>query len=134
MKTKVQIFFHGFGVRGIAMERSAIRERPIFLEDTQEVFIGVTAVDDHGQIEFHGQLDEAFGVAANKQGVRLKGYVQDAIKEALGGDVTTINDEIKRFQGQLASQRVAAKPTASEARHFFVKSSLESGSRALPVV
>jgi len=27
------------------------------------------------QIDFPGELDEAFGVAANKQGVRMKGYV-----------------------------------------------------------
>jgi hypothetical protein len=68
------------------------------------------------QIDFPGALDEAFGVAANKQGVRLKGYVQDAIKEALSGEVTTINDEIKRFQAQQASAREPAKPSPSEAR------------------
>jgi hypothetical protein len=68
------------------------------------------------QIDFHGVLDEAFGVAANKQGVRLKGYVQDAIKEAIGDEITTINDEIKRFQAQQASAREPAKRSASEAR------------------
>src|SRR5439155_5974689 len=54
------------------------------------------------QIDFPGVLDEAFGVAANKQGVRLKGYVEEAIKDALGGEITTINEEIKRFQAQQA--------------------------------
>ncbi len=68
------------------------------------------------QIDFHGVLDEAFGVAANKQGVRLKGYVEDAIKEAIGEEITTINDEIKRFQAQQASAREPAKRSASEAR------------------
>jgi hypothetical protein len=68
------------------------------------------------QIDFHGVLDEAFGVAANKQGVRLKGYVQDVIKEAIGEDITTINDEIKRFQAQQASAREPAKPSPSELR------------------
>ncbi|MBI4608354.1 MAG: ATP-binding protein [Candidatus Rokubacteria bacterium] len=68
------------------------------------------------QIDFPGVLDEAFGVAANKQGVRLKGYVQDAIKEALGDEITTINDEIKRFQAQQAAAREPAKPSPSEAR------------------
>jgi hypothetical protein len=68
------------------------------------------------QIDFPGVLDEAFGVAANKQGVRLKGYVQDAIKEALSGEITTINDEIKRFQAQQAAAREPAKPSPSEAR------------------
>jgi len=68
------------------------------------------------QIDFPGVLDEAFGVAANKQGVRLKGYVQDAIKDALGDEITTINDEIKRFQAQQAAAREPAKPSPSEAR------------------
>ena len=74
------------------------------------------------QIDFPGVLDEAFGVAANKQGVRLKGYVEDAIKEAIGGEITTINDEIKRFQGQQAATREAAKPSASEAKATDVDS------------
>ena len=30
------------------------------------------------EIDFPGELDEAFGVATNKQGVRPKGYVIDA--------------------------------------------------------
>lgn len=68
------------------------------------------------QIDFPGTLDEAFGVAANKQGVRLKGYVKDAIKKAIGEDITTLNDEIKRLQGKLASERKGAQPSASEAR------------------
>lgn len=68
------------------------------------------------QIDFPGVLDEAFGVAANKQGVRMKEYVMKAIKDAIGDDITTINDEIKRFQASQASAREAAKPSASEAR------------------
>lgn len=68
------------------------------------------------QIDFPGSLDEAFGVAANKQGVRPKGYVKDAIKLAIGEDITTINDEIKRYQGAQASARDSAQPSASEAK------------------
>ncbi len=66
------------------------------------------------QIDFPGVLDEAFGVAANKQGVRLKGYVVDAIKEAIGEEITTLNEELKRFQGQKAAARSPAKPSTSE--------------------
>jgi len=68
------------------------------------------------QIDFPGVLDEAFGVAANKQGVRLKGYVEDAIKEIIGGEITAINDDLKRVQGALAANRTPAQPTASEAK------------------
>jgi hypothetical protein len=66
------------------------------------------------QIEFPGLLDEAFGVAANKQGVRLKGYVEKAIKDAVGEDITNINDEIKRFQAEQSEMRAPKRPTASE--------------------
>ena len=95
------------------------------LRNDREVFAGLmTWLTTHHsvtnwfrvQIDFPGVLDEAFGVAANKQGVRLKGYVEDAIKEAIGGEITTINDEIKRFQAQQASKREPAKPSASEAK------------------
>ncbi len=68
------------------------------------------------QIDFPGMLDEAFGVAANKQGVRPKGYVIDAIKKAIGGEIASLNDELKRFQGAQASARKGAQPTTSEAR------------------
>jgi hypothetical protein len=66
------------------------------------------------QIDFPGVLDEAFGVATNKQGVRLKGYVEKAIKDAIGEDISTITEEITRFQAQRASSREPAKPSASE--------------------
>lgn len=68
------------------------------------------------QIDFPGELDEAFGVAANKQGVRPKGYVKDVIKKEIGDDITTLNDEIKRFQGAQKSARTGGQPSASEAR------------------
>ncbi|UFN51586.1 ATP-binding protein (plasmid) [Roseomonas sp. OT10] len=68
------------------------------------------------QIDIPGELDEAFGIASNKQGVRMKGYVEDAIKDAIGGEISRINDEIKRFQAEMAAARSPAKPTTSEAK------------------
>ncbi|HVT15392.1 MAG TPA: ATP-binding protein [Thermoanaerobaculia bacterium] len=68
------------------------------------------------QIDFPGVLDEAFGVAATKQGIRLKGHVEETIKKAIGGEIATLNDELKRFQRQQASARERAKPSASELR------------------
>lgn len=68
------------------------------------------------QIDFPGVLDEAFGVASNKQGVRLKGYVQEALKEALRDEIATINDELKRFHAQQASARKPAESSPSEAK------------------
>ena len=68
------------------------------------------------QIDIPGELDEAFGIASNKQGVRMKGYVEDAIKDAIGEEITRINDEIKRLQAEMAATRAPAKPTTSEAK------------------
>jgi len=42
--------------------------------------------------------------------------VFEAIKEAIGEDITTINDDIKQFQAKQATAREAAKPSASEMR------------------
>ncbi len=68
------------------------------------------------QIDFPGELDEAFGVAANKQGVRLKGYVKDVIKEGIGEDISTVINEIRRFQSEQRISAKAAKPSTSESK------------------
>jgi hypothetical protein len=95
------------------------------LRNEREVFAGAMTelTTRHGvshwyriQIDFPGSLDEAFGVAANKQGVRLKGYVKEAIKKAIGEDISTLNEELKRFQGAQKSARNGGQPSASEAR------------------
>ncbi|WP_200962076.1 ATP-binding protein [Pseudovibrio sp. POLY-S9] len=66
------------------------------------------------QIDFPGDLDEAFGVAANKQGVRPKGYVKEAIKKGVGEDISTVINEIRRFQSEQRTNANAAKPSTSE--------------------
>lgn len=66
------------------------------------------------QIDFPGLLDEAFGVASNKQGVRLKGYVEDAIKKAIGDDITQMNDAVRYFQAAQKTKRTPAMPSTSE--------------------
>ena len=71
------------------------------------------------QIEFPGELDEAFGVAANKQGVRLKSYVKDAIRKGIGDDISTVISEIRRFQSEQRTKSEAAKPSASENKATF---------------
>lgn len=68
------------------------------------------------EIDFSGELDEAFGVSANKQGVRLKGYVTDIIESTIGGDITAVREEIRRIQAKRATERTDSKATPSEAR------------------
>lgn len=68
------------------------------------------------QIDFPGILDEAFGVAANKQGVRLKAYVVDAINKKIRDDVSAIAEEIKRFQSKQAAAKLEAGRSEAEGR------------------
>jgi len=68
------------------------------------------------QIDFPGVLDEAFGVATNKQGVRPKGYVLAAIKKAIGEQVAGIAEGIKRFQSEQASAKLRAGRSAAESK------------------
>ncbi len=68
------------------------------------------------QIDFPGVLDEAFGVATNKQGVRLKEYVKKAIKGAIGDDISTVINEIRRFQSEERVRSKGSQPSTSERR------------------
>jgi hypothetical protein len=95
------------------------------LRNDREVFAGYLSdiVQRHGdtnwfriEIDFPGELDEAFGIAANKQGVRPKGYVIEAINAEIGDDITAIREEIKRFQSKRATESRGSVPSQSEAR------------------
>jgi hypothetical protein len=72
------------------------------------------------EVDFTGEADEGFGVAANKQGVRLKSYVADAILERLGGNITRVRKLIRESQlkvslaGQVGQANYAERQ-ASEA-------------------
>ena len=68
------------------------------------------------QIDFPGVLDEAFGVSANKQGVRLKDYVKKAIKDAIGEEISRVADEVKRFQSAQQTRNKGKTPSTSEQR------------------
>jgi hypothetical protein len=95
------------------------------VRNDREVFAGYLpgVVERHSEnnwlrveIDFSGELDEAFGVASNKQGVRLKAYVTDAIASAIGNDITAVREETRRIQNKRATERAAATLTPSETR------------------
>lgn len=68
------------------------------------------------EIDVSGELDEAFGISSNKQGVRLKAYVTDLIESAIGSDITAVREEIRRVQAMRATKRTGSQASASEAR------------------
>jgi hypothetical protein len=93
------------------------------LRNDREVFAGhiskivrrhSTAAWYRIEIDFPGELDEAFGIAANKQGVRMKAFVVDAIKKAIGEDLASIRADIEEVQNRRAAEKKAKGPSLSE--------------------
>ena len=65
------------------------------------------------EIDFPGELDEAFGVAANKQGVRPKKYVQDGIRKEVLEDLREVRKRIEQYWYERAAK--TSETTLSEA-------------------
>jgi hypothetical protein len=72
------------------------------------------------EIEFTGEADEAFGVAANKQGVRLQGFAAEAILQHDDGrflrNITDIRKTIRERQLKVAAAEQAGQTSDAE-RH-----------------
>ena len=93
------------------------------LRNDREVFVGTLPkiMKRHSdanwfriQIDFPGVLDEAFGVAANKQGIRPKDYVLKNISNALDGEITALREQIKKYQKEQTVKRQGSKPSVGE--------------------
>jgi len=116
----------------LGLPRKTLQDAGVFsghnisiLRNDREVFVGVlpTIAQRHSdnswfriEIDFPGELDEVFGVAANKQGVRLKGYVADIIDKAIGADVAQVREQIQYVQKQNATEKKGSQKSESEAR------------------
>jgi len=93
------------------------------LRNDREVFVGTIPqiMKRHSdanwlriQIDFAGELDEAFGVAANKQGIRPKDYVLNDLSTALDAEVSALREQIKRYQSEQTAGRHGSKPSEGE--------------------
>ncbi len=97
------------------------------LRNDREVFVGTIPqiMKRHSdanwlriQIDFAGQLDEAFGVAANKQGIRPKDYVLNDLCAALAmAEIPAVDwsrNCLKKFQSEQTVGRHGSKPSESE--------------------
>lgn len=97
-----------------------------FMRNDREVFSGtVTELSGrrHGdsawmriQIDFSGALDEAFGVAMNKQGVRPKKYALDVIRDQIKEEVSRIREKTAEFRKMKSAKGQGAKLTEAERR------------------
>ena len=68
------------------------------------------------QVDFDGRLDEAFGVAMNKQGIRAKKYVLSAIRERIRGDITQVRDKTARYRAERTSKESRSNLLDAERR------------------
>ena len=93
------------------------------LRNDREVFAGANAkiMSRHSssswmrvEIDFPGELDEAFGVAANKQGVRPKDFVYEAIRKVIAEDLAAIRNDVEGVQAQNSVEKRGSGPTPAE--------------------
>jgi hypothetical protein len=68
------------------------------------------------EIDFNGEADEGFTVAANKQGVRLKEYVAKAILDKIGDEVISLKKAITELKTKRAALKGSSKVSEAERR------------------
>lgn len=68
------------------------------------------------EIDFTGEADEGFTVAANKQGVRLKQYIAELIVSTIGSEVITLKKGIAELQARRASLKGGSQVSEAERR------------------
>ena len=97
-----------------------------FLRNDREVAIGSEAklkLKKHStnnwlrlQIDFTGDLDGAFGVSTNKQGVRLKQYAASSILKVIEDELSQVRNKIGELQSRNATQKGGSKVSEAERR------------------
>jgi hypothetical protein len=68
------------------------------------------------EIDFNGEADEGFTLAANKQGAGLKEYVAKAILEKIGEEVVALRKGITELKAKRAALQSGSKLTEAERR------------------
>jgi hypothetical protein len=97
-----------------------------FVRNEREVYMGAfTAITGKGghrdhwwrlEIDFPAELDEAMGVAINKQGVRPKGYVLDLIKRELQEELLNVRKVLESHWARRAVEASQSKQREAEQR------------------
>ena len=68
------------------------------------------------EIDFPAALDEAMGVAVNKQGVRLKAYVTDLIRKEIQTEITNVKNRVEQHWSSRATESAKSKIREAEQR------------------
>jgi hypothetical protein len=85
------------------------------------------------EIDFNGEADAGFGVAANKQGVRLQEYIAKLILERLESLITQVRKTIREKQLKVSAAEQAGQTSDAE-RHASDVDSIQSVALPLPPV
>ena len=129
----VTIKLYALPIRDWKFSRKTLNEIGIFQDQTisilrndREVFLGhlTPLLKRHSdlawlriEIDFPGELDEAFGIASNKQGVRLREDVIDGIWKVIKDDIAVVREDIRDVQARNAIERRGGKgPSTAEAK------------------
>jgi hypothetical protein len=98
-----------------------------FVRNDREVEIGSSYralnIRKHGdlnwirlELDFTAEADDGFGIAANKQGVRLKEYVVDPIVDEITQELTNAREHIKKLQADRAGLKSGSSISEAERR------------------
>lgn len=68
------------------------------------------------EIDFTAEADDGFGIAANKQGVRLKEYVAERIADEITQDLGNAREHIKKLQADRAAAKSGSSVSEAERR------------------
>lgn len=129
----VSIKLYALPIREWKLPRKTLNEIGVFQDQTisilrndREVFLGhmTSILKRHSdlawlriEIDFPGELDEAFGVASNKQGVRLREDVIEGIWKVIKDDVGAVREDIRDVQARNAIERRGGSgPSTAEAK------------------
>ena len=66
------------------------------------------------EIDFNGEADAGFGVAANKQGVRLQEYIAKLILERLQSLITQVRKTVREKQLKISAEEQIGQPSDAE--------------------
>lgn len=98
-----------------------------FVRNDREVEIGssyrILNIRKHGdfnwirlELDFTAEADDGFGIAANKQGVRMKEFVAEPIVEEITQELTNAREHIKKLQADRAGLKSASSISEAERR------------------
>jgi hypothetical protein len=68
------------------------------------------------EIDFTADADDGFGIAANKQGVRLKEYLAERIADEIAQDLGSAREHIKKLQADRAAAKSGSSVSEAERR------------------